>query len=109
MQPPTSVAVHRPIHRCPEVAPSGGVVRKLTFTGSTEIGKLLMEQCAGTVKKASLELGDNAPFIVFDDADIEMAVKSLPLRRQGVRSPPNTATPASLCVRQPHPDAGRRL
>src|SRR5690348_2185707 len=50
-------------------------VRKLTFTGSTEIGKLLMEQCAGTVKKVSLELGGNAPFIVFDDADIEMAVK----------------------------------
>jgi succinate-semialdehyde dehydrogenase/glutarate-semialdehyde dehydrogenase len=50
-------------------------VRKLTFTGSTEIGKLLMEQCAATVKKASMELGGNAPFIVFDDADIEMAVK----------------------------------
>jgi succinate-semialdehyde dehydrogenase/glutarate-semialdehyde dehydrogenase len=51
------------------------IVRKLTFTGSTEIGKLLMEQCAGTVKKISLELGGNAPFIVFDDADLEMAVK----------------------------------
>jgi succinate-semialdehyde dehydrogenase / glutarate-semialdehyde dehydrogenase len=50
-------------------------VRKLTFTGSTEIGKLLMEQCAATVKKTSMELGGNAPFIVFDDADIEMAVK----------------------------------
>src|SRR6266705_2068685 len=50
-------------------------VRKLTFTGSTEVGKLLMQQCAGTVKKLSLELGGNAPFIVFDDADIEMAVK----------------------------------
>ena len=48
---------------------------KLTFTDSTEVGKLLMEQCAGTVKKLSLELGGNAPFIVFDDADIEMAVK----------------------------------
>ena len=42
---------------------------------STETGKLLMQQCAGTVKKLSLELGGNAPFIVFDDADIEMAVK----------------------------------
>jgi hypothetical protein len=42
---------------------------------STEVGKLLMQQCAGTVKKLSLELGGNAPFIVFDDADIEMAVK----------------------------------
>ena len=51
------------------------IVRKLTFTGSTEIGKLLMEQCAGTVKKMSLELGGNAPFIVFDDADLEMAVE----------------------------------
>ncbi len=49
-------------------------VRKLSFTGSTEIGKLLMQQCAGTVKKISLELGGNAPFIVFDDADIDAAV-----------------------------------
>src|SRR3984893_2428964 len=54
---------------------SNPTVRKLTFTGSTEVGKLLMEQCAGTVKKLSLELGGNAPFIVFDDADIEAAVK----------------------------------
>jgi acyl-CoA reductase-like NAD-dependent aldehyde dehydrogenase len=51
------------------------IVRKLTFTGSTEVGKLLMEQCAATVKKTSMELGGNAPFIVYDDADIEMAVK----------------------------------
>src|SRR6266699_2356030 len=54
---------------------SNPIVRKLTFTGSTEVGKLLMQQCAGTMKKMSLELGGNAPFIVFDDADIEMAVK----------------------------------
>src|ERR1700738_4976359 len=54
---------------------SNPTVRKLTFTGSTEVGKLLMQQCAGTVKKLSLELGGNAPFIVFDDADIEAAVK----------------------------------
>jgi succinate-semialdehyde dehydrogenase/glutarate-semialdehyde dehydrogenase len=54
---------------------SNPIVRKLTFTGSTEIGKLLMEQCAATVKKTSMELGGNAPFIVFDDADIEEAVK----------------------------------
>ena len=54
---------------------SNPTVRKLTFTGSTEVGKLLMQQCAGTVKKISLELGGNAPFIVFDDADVEMAVK----------------------------------
>jgi succinate-semialdehyde dehydrogenase/glutarate-semialdehyde dehydrogenase len=50
-------------------------VRKLTFTGSTEVGKKLMAQCAGTVKKLSLELGGNAPFIVFDDADLEAAVQ----------------------------------
>lgn len=51
------------------------IVRKLTFTGSTPIGQLLMQQCAGTVKKLSLELGGNAPFIVFDDADIDAAVE----------------------------------
>ena len=50
------------------------IVRKLTFTGSTEIGKLLMEQSASTIKKISLELGGNAPFIVFDDADLDAAV-----------------------------------
>lgn len=50
------------------------IVRKLSFTGSTEIGKILMEQCAGTVKKVSMELGGNAPFIVFDDADLDAAV-----------------------------------
>jgi succinate-semialdehyde dehydrogenase/glutarate-semialdehyde dehydrogenase len=50
-------------------------VRKLTFTGSTEVGKKLMAQCAGTLKKLSLELGGNAPFIVFDDADLDLAVQ----------------------------------
>ena len=50
------------------------LVRKLTFTGSTEIGKSLMEQCAGTMKKISMELGGNAPFIVFDDADLDAAI-----------------------------------
>lgn len=54
---------------------SNPVVRKLTFTGSTEIGKLLMQQSASTVKKVSLELGGNAPFLVFDDADIDAAVE----------------------------------
>ena len=49
------------------------VVRKLTFTGSTEVGRILMRQCADTVKKMSLELGGNAPFIVFDDADLDAA------------------------------------
>jgi succinate-semialdehyde dehydrogenase / glutarate-semialdehyde dehydrogenase len=54
---------------------SNPVVRKLSFTGSTKTGKLLMAQCARTVKKVSLELGGNAPFIVFDDADIDAAVQ----------------------------------
>lgn len=51
------------------------IVRKLSFTGSTKIGKILMAQCADTIKKVSLELGGNAPFIVFDDADIDAAVE----------------------------------
>ena len=54
---------------------SNPTVRKLSFTGSTETGKVLMAQCAGTVKKLSLELGGNAPFIVFDDADLDAAVE----------------------------------
>jgi succinate-semialdehyde dehydrogenase / glutarate-semialdehyde dehydrogenase len=53
---------------------SNPIVRKLGFTGSTEVGKVLMAQCAGQVKKVSLELGGNAPFIVFDDADLEAAI-----------------------------------
>jgi succinate-semialdehyde dehydrogenase/glutarate-semialdehyde dehydrogenase len=53
---------------------SNELVRIITFTGSTEIGKILMEQAAGTVKKVALELGGNAPFIVFDDADLDKAV-----------------------------------
>jgi succinate-semialdehyde dehydrogenase/glutarate-semialdehyde dehydrogenase len=54
---------------------SNPIVRKLTFTGSTAVGRLLMEQCAPTIKKISLELGGNAPFIVFDDADLDAAVE----------------------------------
>jgi len=54
---------------------SNPTVRKLSFTGSTEVGKILMAQCASTVKKLSLELGGNAPFIVFDDADLDAAVE----------------------------------
>lgn len=53
---------------------SNPLVRKLSFTGSTEVGRLLLSQCAHTVKKVSLELGGNAPFIVFDDADLGKAV-----------------------------------
>jgi succinate-semialdehyde dehydrogenase/glutarate-semialdehyde dehydrogenase len=54
---------------------SNPIVKKLSFTGSTEVGKVLMTQCAQTVKKLSLELGGNAPFIVFDDADLDAAVE----------------------------------
>ncbi|MEX0275324.1 MAG: NAD-dependent succinate-semialdehyde dehydrogenase [Flavobacteriaceae bacterium] len=54
---------------------SNPIVKKLSFTGSTEIGKILIKKCADTVKKVSMELGGNAPFIVFDDADIDKAVE----------------------------------
>jgi succinate-semialdehyde dehydrogenase/glutarate-semialdehyde dehydrogenase len=54
---------------------SSDVVRHLSFTGSTEVGRILMKQCAPTIKKLSLELGGNAPFIVFDDADLDSAVE----------------------------------
>ena len=54
---------------------SNPLVRKLTFTGSTEVGRTLLAQCAATIKKTSMELGGNAPFIVFDDADLDEAVK----------------------------------
>ena len=54
---------------------SNPTVRKLSFTGSTAVGKLLMAQCAGTMKRTSMELGGNAPFIVFDDADLDAAVE----------------------------------
>ena len=64
---PSSVAIGRLLCESP-------VVRKLSFTGSTEVGRILMRQCAGTLKKLSLELGGNAPFIVFDDADLDAAV-----------------------------------
>jgi succinate-semialdehyde dehydrogenase / glutarate-semialdehyde dehydrogenase len=64
---------------------SNADVRKVTFTGSTEVGRLLMKQSADTVKKLALELGGNAPFIVFDDADLDAAVEG--------RLFPNTAMP----------------
>ncbi|CAD6558134.1 Glutarate-semialdehyde dehydrogenase [Paraburkholderia hiiakae] len=54
---------------------SSPLVKKLTFTGSTEVGRLLMRQCSDTVKKVSLELGGNAPFIVFEDADLDAAIE----------------------------------
>lgn len=58
-----------------EVLTTDPRVRKVSFTGSTAVGKRLLSQCAGTVKKASMELGGNAPFIVFDDADLDAAVE----------------------------------
>ena len=76
-------------------------VRKLSFTGSTEVGRTLMEQCAPTIKKLSLELGGNAPFIVFDDADLDRAVDGIrpqvPQRRPDLR------------LRKPHLHPGRRV
>jgi hypothetical protein len=59
------------------VLTSHPAIRKLTFTGSTEVGKLLVAQCATTLKKTSMELGGNAPFIVFEDADLDAAIDGL--------------------------------
>ena len=74
-------------------------VRKISFTGSTRVGSLLMAQSAPSVKRLSLELGGNAPFIVFDDADLDAAVEGdrleVPQRRPDLR------------LREPHPGAGR--
>src|SRR5690606_33135012 len=53
---------------------SSPIVRKVSFTGSTEVGRRMLEQCAPTIKKVSMELGGNAPFIIFDDADLDRAV-----------------------------------
>ncbi|MEE4219001.1 MAG: NAD-dependent succinate-semialdehyde dehydrogenase [Xanthomonadales bacterium] len=66
--------------RTPEIGrelTSNPMVRKLTFTGSTEVGKQLMAECAATVKRTSMELGGNAPFIVFDDADLDAAISGV--------------------------------
>ncbi len=81
---------------------SNPTVRKVTFTGSTEVGKKLMAQCAGTIKKISLELGGNAPFIVFDDADLGCGGsgshrEQVPQYRPDVR------------LREPVAGAGRRV
>ena len=77
-------------------------VRKLSFTGSTEIGKLLMAQCAKTMKKVSLELGGNAPFIVFDDADLDAAVAGAIAQQVPQHRP-------DLRLREPAAGAGRRV
>ena len=57
-----------------EILATSPIIRKISFTGSTEVGKTLMRLASGTVKKVSLELGGNAPFIVFDDANLDAAV-----------------------------------
>ena len=76
---------------------SNPIVRKLSFTGSTAVGKLLMSQCASTVKKLSLELGGNAPFIVFDDADLEQRLRARSLRSIATPVRPAYARTASSC------------
>ncbi len=81
---------------------SNPIIRKVTFTGSTEIGKKLMEQSASTVKRTSMELGGNAPFIVFDDADIDAAVKG------AMASKYRNAGQTCVCANR-HPGAGRHL
>lgn len=75
--PPGVVNVVTSLHHTPEVGTTlseSPIVKKLSFTGSTRVGKLLMKQASSTVKKLSFELGGNAPFIVFEDADLEAAV-----------------------------------
>ena len=81
---------------------SNPLVRMITFTGSTEVGKILMAQAARTVKRVGMELGGNAPFIVFDDADLDRAVAGA----RGLQVPQRRP---DLRVRQPHPGAGGRL
>jgi succinate-semialdehyde dehydrogenase / glutarate-semialdehyde dehydrogenase len=75
-------------------------VRKLTFTGSTAVGRLLMKQSAGTIKKLSLELGGNAPFIVFDDADLDAAVEG------AIASKYRNAGQTCVCVNRLYVQAG---
>lgn len=88
-------------------------VKKISFTGSTGVGKILMQHAAGTLKKCSFELGGNAPFIVFDDADLEAAVVYLPLPFRFLRIPLIILLGRSnhreipllrpdLCLRKPH-------
>lgn len=77
--PPGSINVVTALQKVDEVGKAlcaSKLVRKLSFTGSTRVGKLLMEQCAQSLKKLSLELGGNSPFIVFDDAKLETAVEA---------------------------------
>ncbi|CAM1373659.1 NAD-dependent succinate-semialdehyde dehydrogenase [Tenacibaculum xiamenense] len=70
------ITTNRPIEVGQELT-SNPIIKKISFTGSTHVGKILMKQCANSVKKVSMELGGNAPFIVFDDADINTAVEGV--------------------------------
>ena len=81
---------------------SNSDVRKITFTGSTEIGRLLIKQSADTIKKLSLELGGNAPFIVFDDADLDAAVEGAIISKYRNAG-------ANLRLREPSVCSSRRL
>ncbi len=76
---------------------SNPIVRKLTFTGSTEIGRQLMAECAQDIKKVSLELGGNAPFIVFDDADLDAAVEGALISSTATTARPASAPTACTC------------
>ena len=76
---------------------SNPIVRALTFTGSTEIGRVLYAQCAPTIKKLGLELGGNAPFIVFDDADLDAAVAGAMAPNIAMPARPASAPTASWC------------
>jgi succinate-semialdehyde dehydrogenase / glutarate-semialdehyde dehydrogenase len=77
-------------------------VRKLTFTGSTEVGRILLKQAADQVMKCSMELGGNAPFIVFDDADLDKAVEGAMISKVPQQR-------ADLRLREPDLRASRRL
>ena len=79
---------------------SNPIVKKVTFTGSTAVGKLLMKQCADTMKKISMELGGNAPFIVFDDADLDAAVEG------GIASKFRNAGQTCVCTNRFYVQAG---
>jgi succinate-semialdehyde dehydrogenase/glutarate-semialdehyde dehydrogenase len=77
-------------------------IKKLSFTGSTQVGRHLITQCAGTIKRTSMELGGNAPFIVFDDADIDAAVQGAiaSIRNSATPVKPACAPTASMCRMQ---------
>ena len=79
---------------------SSPVVRHLSFTGSTEVGRILAAQCAPTIKKLSLELGGNAPFIVFDDADLDSAVEGA-MASASIATPARPASVPTACMYKP--------